>query len=149
MATLNGQNLIHDIGFLESALITSYEMYILTDEAIGMAKHIARGVEVNQDTLAVDVICSVGQKGNFLAEEHSLNHFRKEFYFPRILDRSNYAGWEKLGRKTMDMKLKEKAEEIAPQLSYNVDLTAHKFAQIFTFLMTMGSSATNDQNDLH
>ena len=45
--------------------------------------------------------------------------------------------------------IKEKAEEIAPQLSYNVDLTAHKFAQIFTFLMTMGSSATNDQNDLH
>ena len=112
MATLSGQNLIHDIGFLESALITSYEMYILTDEAIGMAKHIARGVQVNDDTLAVDVIGSVGQKGNFLAEEHTLKQFRKEFYFPKILDRTNYAGWEKAGRKTMDIKLKEKADEI-------------------------------------
>ena len=62
MATLNGQNLIHDIGFLESALITSYEMYILTDEAIGMAKHIARGVTVNKDNLAVDRIDSDGQE---------------------------------------------------------------------------------------
>ena len=112
MATLSGQNLIHDIGFLESALITSYEMYILTDEAIGMAKHIARGVQVNDDTLAVDVIGSVGQKGNFLAEEHTLKQFKKEFYFPKILDRTNYAGWEKAGRKTMDIKLKEKADEI-------------------------------------
>ncbi len=112
MATLSGQNLIHDIGFLESALITCYEMYILTDEAIGMAKHIARGVKVNTDTLAVDIINSVGHDGDFLGEEHTLNHFREEFYFPKVLDRTNYAGWEKQGRKGMDRKLRDKADEI-------------------------------------
>ncbi len=112
MATLSGQNLIHDIGFLESALITSYEMYILTDEAIGMAKHIARGVTVDNDTLAVDVINSVGTTGDFLTHDHTLKHFRKEAYFPKILDRTNYANWEKLGSKTMDVKLKEQANEI-------------------------------------
>jgi len=111
-ATLNGQNLIHDIGFLESALITSYEMYILSDEAIGMAKHVARGITVNGNTLAVDVIQRVGQWGNFLGEDHTLKHFRRELYFPKIMDRTNYPGWEKLGRKTMDVKLKEKADEI-------------------------------------
>ncbi|MHC4395413.1 MAG: trimethylamine methyltransferase family protein [Planctomycetota bacterium] len=112
MATLNGQNLIHDIGFLESALITSYEMYVLGDEAIGMAKHIAGGVAVNHDTLAVDVIDAVGQKGDYLTQDHTLKFFRKEFYFPRIMDRTNYAGWEKLGSKTLDVKLKEKVDEI-------------------------------------
>ena len=112
LATLNGQNLIHDIGFLESALITSYEVYILGDEAIGMAKHIARGLTVNRDTLAVDVINSVGQSGNFLTHDHTLKFFRKEFYFPKIVDRTNYAGWEKRGRRTLDVALKQKADEI-------------------------------------
>jgi trimethylamine--corrinoid protein Co-methyltransferase len=112
MATLSGQNLIHDIGFLESALITSYEMYILTDEAIGMAKHIAEGVAVNRDTLGVKVIDTVGQTGDYLTQDHTLEFFRKELYFPKIIDRSNYAGWEKLGSKTMDVKLQEKTDEI-------------------------------------
>jgi len=112
MATMNGQNLIHDIGFLESALITSYEMYMLTDEAIGMAKHIARGVQVNKETMAVDVIAEVGQKGDFLTKDHTLEHFREEFYFPKFLDRRNYSGWEMEGRRTLEVKLKEKADDM-------------------------------------
>jgi len=112
MATLNGQNLIHDIGFLESALITSYEMYILTDEAIGMAKHIAKGVTVNPDTLAVDVIDTVDHKADFIIQDHTLNFFRRESHFPKLLDRLNYEDWEKQGSKTLDTKLKEKADEI-------------------------------------
>ena len=111
-STLAGQNLIHDIGFLESALITSYEMYILADEAVGMAKYITGPLTVNPQTMAVDVIDSVGTTGHYLEHEHTLNFFRKEFYFPKILDRTNYTGWEKLGSKTMDIKLKEKADQI-------------------------------------
>ena len=112
MATLNGQNLIHDIGFLESALITSFEMYLLTDEAIGMAKHIAGGVSVTPGTLAVDAIDSVAPFGDYLAHEHTLEFFRKEFYFPRLLDRTNYSGWERLGGKTIDVRLKEEVDSI-------------------------------------
>jgi len=112
MATLNGQNLIHDIGFLESALITSYEMYILTDEAIGMAKHIAGGVTVNRDTLSVDVIDAVGHTAGFITQDHTLDFFKKESYFPHLMDRLNYDDWEKQGSKTLDIKLKERADEI-------------------------------------
>ena len=111
-STLNGQNLIHDIGFLESALITSFEMYILSDEAIGMAKHIARGVRVDKETLAADVIDTVGHTGHFLDQEHTLSNFRKEFFFPKILDRTNYTSWERDGAKTLDIRLAEKADDI-------------------------------------
>ncbi len=117
MATLAGQNLIHDIGFLESALITSFEMYLLADEAIGMAKWIAGGVVVDGDTLAVDAIDSVAPFGDYLMHQHTLDFFRKEFYFPKFLDRTNYAGWERLGAKTIDVRLKEKVDSI---------LTTHK-----------------------
>ena len=111
-ATLSGQNLIHDIGFLESALITSYEMYVLTDEAISMAKHITRGVTVNKDTLGVDTIESVQHKGEFITQPHTLDHFRREAYFPKVVDRLNYSGWQKQGSKTMDVRLTEKVDEI-------------------------------------
>ncbi len=111
-STLNGQNLIHDIGFLASALITSYEMYVLADEAIGMAKHIARGITVNRETLAVDVIDAVGPTGDFLGQEHTRSFFRKEFYFPKVLDRTRYEAWQEQGAKTLDVKLTEKVDQI-------------------------------------
>ncbi len=131
MSTLNGQNLIHDIGFLESALITSYEMYILSNEAIGMAKHIASGLKVDIDTLAVDVIDEVGHSGHFLDNEHTMKHFRNEFYFPRVFDRTNYDGWEQAGRKTLDIKLKEKADEIIESHKpEKIDKTSLKFMEL-------------------
>lgn len=64
-----------------------------------MAKHIARGVEVNHDTLAVDVIDSVGQEGNFLTETHTLDHFKKEFYEKHNLNTPSLDGDEKLSFK--------------------------------------------------
>lgn len=126
-ATMSGQNLIHDIGFLESALITSYEMYVLTDEAIGMAKHVARGVTVNKESLAVDVIESVEHKGEFLTHSHTLDNFRQEAYFPKMVDRQNYSNWQKQGSKTMDVRLTEKVDEIlGAQKAEPIDAAASK-----------------------
>ncbi len=113
LSTLNGQNLIHDVGYLESGLVTSYEMYILGNETIGMAKHIAKGVTVNKETLAVDVIDQVAKdSGDFLTHEHTLKFFRQELYFPKIIDHNNYSGWQKEGSLSLDVKLKEMAKEI-------------------------------------
>ena len=116
-STLNGQNLVHDIGFLESALVTSFEIYVLADEAIGMAKHIARGISVNTETLAADVIRDGKQQGDFLQHDHTLKHFRREMYFPKILDRRNYTGWYRAGAKGLDARLTERVGDI---------LTSHK-----------------------
>ncbi len=113
LSTLNGQNLIHDVGYLESGLVTSYEMFILGNETIGMAKHIANGLAVNKETLAVDVIDQVvKQSGDFLTHEHTLKFFRQESYFTKIIDHNNFAGWQKQGALSLDLRLKEKANEI-------------------------------------
>jgi trimethylamine--corrinoid protein Co-methyltransferase len=112
MSTLSGQNLIHDVGYINSGLIVSYESYVLANDAIGMAKHIAGGIPINKETLAVDVIHAVGQTGDHLTNDHTLKFLRKEFFFPSVIDRTNYAAWEKSGSKTMDVTLKEKVDEI-------------------------------------
>src|SRR3972149_2709113 len=52
-AGLSGANLIHDVGFLESALIGSHEMVVLSNEVIGMVKPFLAGIRVDDERLAV------------------------------------------------------------------------------------------------
>ena len=66
MAKLSGANLIHDVGYMESGLTTSYEMIVLTDELVGMADNLIKGIEVNEKTLLVDEFHKVGPGGSYL-----------------------------------------------------------------------------------
>ncbi|MFH0965417.1 MAG: trimethylamine methyltransferase family protein [Planctomycetota bacterium] len=112
MATLSGANLIHDIGFLEGALIGSHEMVVLTDEIAGMARHIVRGMRVDEETLALDLIHEVGPGGNFLMSQHTLDNFRREFFFPILADRTKRSDWVRDGSPTLGKRLHERVREI-------------------------------------
>ncbi len=52
------------------------------DELMSYVKRIARGFTVDDDHLAADVVRAVGPAGNFLAEEHTVRHFREELWLP-------------------------------------------------------------------
>ncbi|MFB3882988.1 MAG: trimethylamine methyltransferase family protein, partial [Armatimonadota bacterium] len=97
MAALSGANLVHDVGYLEAGLVGSFDMLVMSDEIIGMVKRIIGGVTVDDEHLATDLIDRVGPGGNFLAEEHTLNHFKSEFWFPKLIDRSRREKWEAQG----------------------------------------------------
>ena len=106
---LAGLNLVHDPGFLESALVGSLEMLVMTDEIIGMVKRFLKGIPTNDETIARDVIHAVGPGGHFLAEEHTIKHFRGEHWIPSLLDRKNYKQWVDEGKKSMRNRLREKS----------------------------------------
>jgi len=112
MAALSGANLVHDVGYLESGLVGSFDMLVMSDEIISMIKRIVGGVVVDDEHLATDVIDQVGPGGNFLAEDHTLRHFRSEFWFPRLIDRSRRETWEKHGSKTLGQRVRVKVIEI-------------------------------------
>ena len=84
---LAGLNLIHDPGFLEGAMIGSLEMLVMTNEIAGMAKRFLRGIPVNEETLAEEVIHQVGPGGYYLTEDHTVKHFRQEHWRPSLMDR--------------------------------------------------------------
>jgi len=111
-AGLSGANLIHDVGFLESALIGSHEMVVLSDEVVSMVKRFLAGVRVDDETLALDVIQEIGPGGNFLAHEHTVRHMRQELWFPRLIDRMKYSGWQAAGSKTLAARVRERVAEI-------------------------------------
>lgn len=111
-AALSGANLIHDVGYLESGLTGSFDMLVLSDEIIAMVKRMLRGVQVDQETLAVDTVAEVGPGGHFLGSEHTLRHFREEIWRPELQERVNYTAWEENGRKRLSDRVRGKVLRI-------------------------------------
>jgi len=112
VAALSGANLIHDVGYLESGLLGSFDMLVMSNEVIGMAKRILSGVTVTPETLAVDVIERVGPGGHYLTEEHTRQHFKTELWFPTLMDRQMRRGWEASGRRTMAERVRARVKDI-------------------------------------
>ncbi|HKJ26460.1 MAG TPA: trimethylamine methyltransferase family protein [Anaerolineales bacterium] len=100
-SALSGGDLCHDVGYTESAMTGSVFQLAMMDESIGYARRITRGIEVNEETLAVEVIDNVGPNGHFLREQHTRDHYRTEFWYPNLCDRRNYEEWEMMGSTPM------------------------------------------------
>ncbi|MBW7997963.1 MAG: trimethylamine methyltransferase [Candidatus Glassbacteria bacterium] len=96
LSVLAGSNYIHHAaGRIADGV--AYEQYVIDNEIILMARRAVRGIEVSGETLAVDDIISAGPGGDFISREHTLKHFRDEFFFPAIADRRERAAWEAAG----------------------------------------------------
>jgi trimethylamine--corrinoid protein Co-methyltransferase len=89
MSSLSGADLVHGAGLMDHCTMISPELIVLTDETIDMLKVSMGGVEINDQTLALDLIDKVGPGGNYLAEPHTVKHFRK-FWVPRFMDRTQW-----------------------------------------------------------
>ena len=88
LVAMSGANYIHDIaGLMETDLTVSYEKLVLDNEILGMCQRVLRGIEVNDDTLALDLMLESGPGGNFVAEEHTVRHMRQEFFVPQLANR--------------------------------------------------------------
>lgn len=87
MAALSGADMVHDVGLMDHCTMVSPELIVLTDEIIGMVDVSMQGVEINDATLALDLIEKVGPGGNFLNEDHTYEHFKK-FWVPQLMDRT-------------------------------------------------------------
>ena len=111
-SSLSGTNLVHDVGYMESGKTGSLEMIVMVDEILGYIKRIKKGIKVNEETLAVDVIHEVGPGGNFLTHPHTLAHFREETWNPSLVDRQVYDKWADSGCKRMIDRIREKVQKI-------------------------------------
>lgn len=83
---LSGADLVHDVGIIYHSYF-SPELLVFVDELINMANVFMGGIEINADTLPLDLIDKVGPKGSYVMEKHTLKHFRR-FWAPTIFDRS-------------------------------------------------------------
>lgn len=94
-----GMNMSQSLGTLAWGMYGSQEMVVICDQIVDMIRHIIRGIEVSDETLAVDVIRGVGYGGDFLSHEHTVEHFRREMFFPKLFTRQTIDEWIEAGSK--------------------------------------------------
>ncbi|MBA7698021.1 Glycine betaine methyltransferase [subsurface metagenome] len=87
LAALSGADFVHDVGAMYHDTTTSPELMVLCDEVIDMVKVLTNRMEINEETLPLDLIERLGPRGTYISEKHTLKHFR-EFWTPKIFDRS-------------------------------------------------------------
>lgn len=106
-------NYIISAGGLEDESSLSFEQLVIDNEIYGMVARIMRGVEVTDETMAVDLIKEVvSLGGNFLNKPHTKEWCRKEMFMPKVSDRYPYRSWVKKGEKDTIARAKEIVKEI-------------------------------------
>lgn len=119
-AATAGVEVIHDAvgGLLGSAMCFSPAQMVMDNEFCQMIGRTLAGIEVSTDTLALDVIAGVGPGGNYLAESHTVKHYRREHFLPKLMNRGNISDWYESdvtstrAASTMEGRARERARSI-------------------------------------
>jgi trimethylamine--corrinoid protein Co-methyltransferase len=114
LAAMGGSNYMHhSAGMLESMLTVAHEQYVIDDEIIGMACKVLKGIEVDGDHLALEVIDSVGPAGNYMMSPHTMKYMRSEYFQGNgVTDRKIRDQWEQDG----SMDSRERAKTIVRKI---------------------------------
>jgi len=139
LGAMGGSNYMHhSAGMLESMLTVAPEQFVIDDEIIGMACKVLKGIEVDADHLALEVIDTVGPAGNFMMSPHTMKYMRSEYFQGNgITDRKSRHQWEQGGstdtlERAKAIARKILAAEEKPYLSSDID---HALREKFNILL--------------
>jgi trimethylamine---corrinoid protein Co-methyltransferase len=110
-SVMAGADMMNGAGLLNGSKILSYPHMVMETEIYRIVQKMAGGIVVDDDTLALDVIKSVGQGGTYLGEKHTRDHMR-ELWRPRVWDREPYDSWLREGKRGALQKATEIADDI-------------------------------------
>jgi len=108
---LFGGNLVHDVGYLESGLCGSLPQLVICDEILSWLEAFMKGIEISDESLALDTIHEIGPDGQHIDSNHTLENYRKRWY-PKLFERANYDGWKAKGSKDLCERATEQVNKI-------------------------------------
>jgi len=129
LAQLSGAHLVHDVGAMAAAMVTSPEMMVVCDEIIGMVEHATWRVDTSPEELAVDLIDEVGPRGNYLSTDHTFANFRR-FWYPKVFQRVRLAAEaadepeaiaDRVNRRTIEIIERHEVEPLPPEVLRELD----------------------------
>ncbi len=109
-SALVGANLIHDAGWLDHGSVASPGHIVLVSEILHMVDQLMAGIDISDETLALDVMDEVGPGGHYLNEDHTYSHF-KDVWYSDLFDRSILDEWRAQGEGRFAERLREKTKE--------------------------------------
>jgi len=127
---------LHAAGWLESALLASYEKFIIDVECLRMLEWMMqKGIPFDEEGLAMDGIREVGPGGHHLGSEHTMRNYRTGFYRPWISSTENYDRWQRMGSRTADRVATEKWKQLLtdyqdPGIDSGVDDQLQAFMEV-------------------
>ena len=129
-----GIHLIPGCGELGSWMHGSLEKLLLDCEVAEYVIRIMKPLEINEETMSVDVIKKVGPRGTYITELHTLKNFRKEFYKPFVFTRIDYDKWESEGKLEVKDRAHAKVQDILknyerPVLDRQLEKDIDKFVE--------------------
>jgi trimethylamine--corrinoid protein Co-methyltransferase len=101
MSAMAGANLNHDVGYLDFGRTGSLEMIVIVDEMIDLIRRMKKGIPIDDERMALDVIREVGPAGEFLSHEHTFKHLRGTQWRPKLISRCGYEEWEASGEMSL------------------------------------------------
>ena len=111
LPALAGANVIYGLGMIESGMTFDFGQLVMDDEFAGMIKQAVRGIRVDDEGLAIDVIDDIGPFGDFLSHDHTMAHMREQSQ-PAVIDRRVREDWTTGGSLTIQDRALAKARKI-------------------------------------
>lgn len=114
LAGLAGANMIYEsAGMLASLMACSFEAFVIDNDMLGNVLRAVRGIEVNDETLSLDVIRdAVEGPGHYLGQAQTLSLMKTEYLYPRLSDRSRIEEWEAAGSPDIRERARERVRDI-------------------------------------
>jgi trimethylamine--corrinoid protein Co-methyltransferase len=109
---LAGADIFGHFGICGVDQASSLDMLVMQHEAIGYVERLLGDLEISEETLGLEVLARARDTGSFLAEEHTVRHFRRELWFPQLLDRRFFQSWADDGKKDMAARCREMKDRI-------------------------------------
>ncbi len=121
LGALAGGTVINAIGGLHGELSFHPIVAVLDNDMAGMIGRFLEGMNVSEETLAIDLIEKVGPiPGFFLGQPHTREWWKKEQFVPDVFDQLSYAEWNAGGRKSAFDNAKAKVEEIVANYEHTL-----------------------------
>ena len=120
MAGLSGLNMVYEAAGMHASLLGfCHESLILGDDLIGQALRCVRGIEVTDETLALDQIAEVclGGTGHYLGTEQTLGRMQADYVYPTLGDRTSPKEWAEMDKPDLLQKAKTRKEKILSERS--------------------------------
>jgi len=115
MAGLSGLNMVYEAAGMHASLLGfCLESLILGDDLIGQALRCTRGIEVDEDTVSLEVIRAtcIGGPGHYLGAAQTLSRMQTDYIYPALADRTSPKEWVELDKPDLIAKARAKKEKI-------------------------------------
>ncbi|MGD1972856.1 MAG: trimethylamine methyltransferase family protein [Desulfobacterales bacterium] len=112
LSALAGNNIIHDLGYLDSGMTSSLELLVICNEIVSQTRRFLQGIPVTPETLAMDTIAAIGPGDHYLTHRQTKAHYREQIWRPELITRKRYDAWVAEGEQTLRQRARIKLLKI-------------------------------------